>query len=96
MHPWRTLLLVVLLTGLAAGAGSCGGVLGDGLGLSAALVLEERLLPGVDLRVVLYDGYRHGDYVYYRGDWYYHGWNTPYDLGYWDPYTYDLYYSGWY
>ena len=60
------ILLSVLLTGCGMGVGY-GLVLGDGL-----------YHDGPDINIIVYDGLWHGDYVYYRGDWYYKGYGTPY------------------
>lgn len=66
IHLGLAVLLSLLLTGCGAGM-RYGLVLGDGL-----------FYDRPDIDIIVYDGLWDGDYVYYRGDWYYRGYNTPY------------------
>ena len=82
-------LVVVLagVLGLWLLAPSCGPSAGF------AVVFGDELIDDVNFGLVLYDGARRGEYIFYQGYWHYHGIGTPYY--YYDPYNpYDPYW--WY
>ena len=83
----RLLILPLIIAGcmLALSLSSCGSGMVIGVGLG------DNYDPFYDAYYDdwyyfgYYDGDARGDYVYYRGRWYYRGWYTPYS---WDPFYY--------
>ena len=78
----RWSLILALLLGLWAFAPSCGS------GMGFALVLGDEIFDDSDIGILLYDGLRRGEYVFFEGRWYYHGLGTPYYYNYYNPYGY--------
>ncbi|MCH7472408.1 hypothetical protein IIA79_05595 [bacterium] len=82
---FRMMLALFALLGALAIVPGCSGEMGWAVIIGDGPVSSRT-------RVVFYDGYRDGNYVYYHGRWHYRGIGTPY-YWYWDDY--DPYYYWW-
>jgi hypothetical protein len=73
----RQITQTVIRLALGVVLASC--LCGCGMGMGYGLVLGDGIYyDDPDISIIVYDGLWRGDYVYYRGDWFYRGYGTPY------------------
>jgi len=91
----RALLKGIVVSGILALVVSLFMSCGAGMGIGFYLYDDEAVSDS-DVGLLLYNGLWRGDYVYYRGRWYYRGLGTPYIYDgpyyFYDPYYYDPFY----
>ena len=75
----RTVLLLVLIASLLLFGASCGAAVGVGVRSGYNWYDDDDDYYSYNY----FDGYRNGNYIYYRGRWYLYGIGTPYE---WSPY----------